>query len=113
MELEELQRVCEAILFAAGDPVDTGRISLAAECDPEEVRTAMRALMDNNKKSEQYPELANCLALDLIQQYNRYGFKWAEAMPQMETNDHMLGQWQYLEANYHRRLRSYKKMIKK
>ena len=46
MELEELQRVCEAIFFAAGDPVDTGRISLAAECDPEEVRTAMRALMD-------------------------------------------------------------------
>ena len=57
---------------------------------------------------------ANALIFnDLIQQYNRYGFKWAEAMPQMETNDHMLGQWQYLEANYHRRLRSYKKMIKK
>ena len=56
---------------------------------------------------------ANALIFsDLIQQYNRYGFKWAEAMPQMETNDHMLGQWQYLEANYHRRLRSYKKMIK-
>ena len=57
---------------------------------------------------------ANALIFsDLIQQYIRYGFKWAEAMPQMETNDHMLGQWQYLEANYHRRLRSYKKMIKK
>ena len=55
---------------------------------------------------------ANALIFsDLIQQYNRYGFKWAKAMPQMETNDHMLGQWQYLEANYHRRLRSYKKMI--
>ena len=55
---------------------------------------------------------ANALIFsDLIQQYIRYGFKWAEAMPQMETNDHMLGQWQYLEANYHRRLRSYKKMI--
>ena len=55
---------------------------------------------------------ANALIFnDLIQQYNRYGFKWAEAMPQMETNDHMLGQWQYLEANYHRRLRSYKKTL--
>ena len=55
---------------------------------------------------------ANALIFnDLIQQYNRYGFKWAEAMPQMETNEHMLGQWQYLEANYHRRLRSYKKVI--
>lgn len=55
---------------------------------------------------------ANALIFsDLIQQYIRYGFKWAEAMPQMETNDHMLNQWQYLEANYHRRLRSYKKGI--
>ena len=55
---------------------------------------------------------ANALIFnDLIQQYIRYGFKWAEAMPQMETNEHMLGQWQYLEANYHRRLRSYKKVI--
>ena len=55
---------------------------------------------------------ANALIFsDLIQQYIRYGFKWAEAMPQMETNDHMLGQWQYLEANYHRRLRSYKKTL--
>ena len=55
---------------------------------------------------------ANALIFsDLIQQYIRYGFKWAEAMPQMETNDHMLGQWQYLEANYHRRQRSYKKTL--
>ena len=55
---------------------------------------------------------ANALIFnDLIQQYIRYGFKWAEAMPQMETNEHMLGQWQYLEANYHRRLRSYKKTL--
>ena len=55
---------------------------------------------------------ANALIFtDLIQQYIRYGFKWAEAMPQMETNEHMLGQWQYLETNYHRRLRSYKKTL--
>ena len=55
---------------------------------------------------------ANALIFsDLIQQYIRSGFNWAEAMPQMETNDHMLGQWQYLEANYHRRLRSYKKTL--
>ena len=55
---------------------------------------------------------ANALIFnDLIQQYQAYGFKWAEAMPQMETNEHMLGQWQYLEAVYHRRLRCYSKMI--
>lgn len=46
MEPEELQRVCEAILFAAGDPVETARLSQAAACDPDEVRTAMRALAD-------------------------------------------------------------------
>lgn len=55
---------------------------------------------------------ANALIFnDLIRQYQAYGFKWAEAMPQMETNEHMLGQWQYLEAVYHRRLRCYSKMI--
>ena len=55
---------------------------------------------------------ANALIFnDLIQQYQAYGFKWAEAMPQMETNEHMLGQWQYLEADYHRRLRCYRKML--
>ena len=55
---------------------------------------------------------ANALIFnDLIQQYQAYGFKWAEAMPQMETNEHMLGQWQYLEADYHRRLRCYSKQI--
>ena len=55
---------------------------------------------------------ANALIFnDLIRQYQAYGFKWAEAMPQMETNEHMLGQWQYLEADYHRRLRCYSKMI--
>lgn len=52
---------------------------------------------------------ANALIFnDLIQQYARYGFKWAEAMPQMETNEHVLGQWQYLDTRMHRRLRCYK-----
>ncbi len=56
---------------------------------------------------------ANALIFnDLIRQYQRYGFTWAEAMQQMETNDHMLGQWQYLESEQHRRLRCYKKLIK-
>ena len=55
---------------------------------------------------------ANALIFnDLIRQYQAYGFKWAEAMPQMETNEHMLGQWQHLEADYHRRLRCFSKML--
>ena len=37
--------------------------------DHNQYQHAMRTLMDGNKKSKQYPELVNCLALDLIQQY--------------------------------------------
>ena len=37
--------------------------------DHDQYQHAMRTLMENNKKSQQYPELVNCLALDLIQQY--------------------------------------------
>ena len=47
----------------------------------------------------------------LIEQYRQYGFKWAEAMPQMEANTKMRNQWQYLEAEQHRRRRCYKKSI--
>lgn len=55
---------------------------------------------------------ANSLIFDdLIQQFQRYGFKWAEAMPQMEANEHMRGQWQYLEALQHRRHRCYRKSL--
>ena len=38
-------------------------------------------------------------------------FKWAEAMPQMETNTGVQSQWQYLESEQHRRHRCYKKKI--
>ena len=55
---------------------------------------------------------ANALIFaDLIEQYRRYGFKWAEAMPQMETNTGVQSQWQYLESEQHRRHRCYKKKI--
>ena len=47
----------------------------------------------------------------LIEQYHRYGFKWAEAMPQMETNTGVRNQWQYLESEQHRRRRCFKKML--
>lgn len=46
MERTELERVIEAILFAAGEPVETDRIALAAECDPDEVDAAAKSLMD-------------------------------------------------------------------
>ena len=41
-----MNRVIEAILFAAGEPVETERLSKSLECDPDEIDTAARALMD-------------------------------------------------------------------
>lgn len=55
---------------------------------------------------------ANALIFnDLISHYRQYGFQWAEAMPQMETNKGVLSQWQYLEAENHRRHRVYVRSI--
>ena len=44
MELIELQRAIEAILFAAGERVDVNRLSIALEVDPEEIIAAAEAL---------------------------------------------------------------------
>lgn len=46
MELNELQHITEAILFAAGDPVPAERIAQVAGCDPDEVHDAASKLMD-------------------------------------------------------------------
>jgi len=46
MELEELERVIEAVLFAAGEPVAAQRIALAAQCDENDVHAAAKQLMD-------------------------------------------------------------------
>ena len=46
MEQTELERIAEAILFAAGEPVELERIAMAAECDPDEAEQAVRSLMD-------------------------------------------------------------------
>ena len=46
MDRTELERIIEAILFAAGEPVEASRLSMAAECDPDEVETAAKTLMD-------------------------------------------------------------------
>ncbi len=53
---------------------------------------------------------ANALIFDdLIRQFQNYGFEWAETGPQMESNDGVLSQWQYLEHVQHRRHRCYRK----
>ena len=47
MEREEFQRGIESILFAAGEPVETGRLAMAREADPDEIRAAADALSDS------------------------------------------------------------------
>ena len=55
---------------------------------------------------------ANALIFDdLIRQFQRYGFDWAETGPQMESNEGVLSQWQYLESTPHRRHRCYRKLL--
>ena len=55
---------------------------------------------------------ANALIFDdLIRWFQRYNFEWAETGPQMESNEGVLSQWQYLEATQHRRHRCYRKML--
>lgn len=55
---------------------------------------------------------ANALIFnDLIGWYRRYGFKFAQTGPQMETNKGVLSQWQYLDAACNRRHRIYVKPI--
>ena len=46
MDRKELARICEAILFAAGDPVETERFCFVTECDPDEMRAVLQELAD-------------------------------------------------------------------
>ena len=47
MEFEQLQRAIEAILFAAGEPVETVRLAHALETDIHEVIRAAQAVLDD------------------------------------------------------------------
>lgn len=44
--MEELERIIEAVLFAAGEPVDAERLALAAQCSADEIHAAAQKLMD-------------------------------------------------------------------
>ena len=55
---------------------------------------------------------ANALIFDdLIRWFQRYHFEWAITGPQMESNEGVLSQWQYLEAIPYRRHRCYRKIL--
>ncbi len=46
MERAQLKRILEAILFAAGESVETERIAKTVECDVDEIDAAAQELMD-------------------------------------------------------------------
>ena len=48
---------------------------------------------------------------DLIPRYQAYGFEWGESQVEMETNENVQSQWQYLETILHKRRRCYKKWL--
>ncbi len=52
------------------------------------------------------------LFADLIPRYVEYGFEWGETHVEMETNDKVQSQWQYLDCTQHKRRRCYIKEIK-
>lgn len=48
---------------------------------------------------------------DLVPQFIKYGYKYAESNPEMETNAKVQSQWEYFKTRQHRRRRSYSKKI--
>ncbi|MDE5975632.1 MAG: N-acetyltransferase, partial [Muribaculaceae bacterium] len=51
------------------------------------------------------------LFTDLIPMYQRYGYKYAESNPEMETNSKVQNQWEYFDYRQHRRRRSFYKNL--
>ena len=47
----------------------------------------------------------------LIPMYNKYGIEWGESQVEMETNEHVQGQWSYFHTEQHKRRRCYKKAL--
>ena len=55
---------------------------------------------------------ANALLFqDLIPQYIKYGYKFAESNPEMESNQKVQSQWELFNPRQHRRRRSYYKNL--
>lgn len=55
---------------------------------------------------------ANALMFaNIIPYYQKYGFKWGESQIEMESNENVQSQWQYLNPVHHKRRRCYKKNL--
>ena len=50
---------------------------------------------------------------DLIPQFIKYGYKYAESNPEMESNAKVQSQWEYFNRRQHRRRRSFYKSLAK
>lgn len=48
---------------------------------------------------------------DLIPQYIKYGYKYAESNPEMETNSKVQNQWDVFSPRLHKRRRSFRKVL--
>ncbi|MDE6242680.1 MAG: GNAT family N-acetyltransferase, partial [Muribaculaceae bacterium] len=48
---------------------------------------------------------------DLIPQYNKCGFKWAESNPEMAENTKVQSQWSYFTRRQHRARAAYQKSL--
>lgn len=51
------------------------------------------------------------LFTDLIPIYIKYGFEWGETNPELEINEKVQSQWQYLDHKIHKRRRCFTKKI--
>lgn len=51
------------------------------------------------------------LFADLIPIYIKYGFVWGETNPELEVNEKVQSQWQYLDGHIHKRRRCFTKKI--
>lgn len=63
-----------------------------------------------------HPEYQNkgvnaLLFQDLVPYYIKYGYKYAESNPELETNSKVQSQWEAFHPRQHRRRRSYKKKL--
>lgn len=66
MEPSECKRIIEAILFAAGEPVERDRLAFAAECAPEEIDAAAQELADElsfSRRGIRLVRLGSCYQL--------------------------------------------------
>ena len=51
------------------------------------------------------------LFTDLIPYFQKYGYKYAESNPEMETNSKVQSQWEYFVTRQHRHRRSFAKKL--